>query len=357
MQQEDIKITQKYEGKDASTTSYSQSSSSSLSDLSDSSQHSPKKRAKKPTFYSYLISRGEEHAEALKAYTEWKKTLPKERMGTSRPLLPQEVAYFDFAQKYYQCDTLRPNKHRFTSPPKCWQNRFDKLTKPTDYKHLIDSLCNFSRSECAQCQRNNWNQVLGPLQEGSLPRVLWALAFLKSTNGVADKVSCCHFKKLIEKDPEISLDLCDQPYRIAAMIRQTSKWVKNTFVIANIFRYIRDVWHGVPSRNFNDWLEFKEIGPKTASLLFHAAFNLTSTLPVDSHVWHAFKQWNWTNATSEDECSWQALRWMESTYFIKTNDAIGSIRQALADKKKKKPLLTKANRQPKETKDLIYALL
>ena len=156
MQQEDIKITQKYEGKDASTTSYSQSSSSSsLSDLSDSSQHSPKKKAKKPTFYSYLISRGEEHAEALKAYTEWKKTLPKERMGTSRPLLPQEVAYFDFAQKYYQCDTLRPNKHRFVSPPKCWQNWFDKLSKLTEYQKLLNSLCEFSRSECAQCQCNN----------------------------------------------------------------------------------------------------------------------------------------------------------------------------------------------------------
>ena len=355
MQAEDIKITQKFEGIDASTTSYSQSSSSSLS---DSSQHSSKKRSKRPTFYSYLISRGEEHAEALKTYTDWKKALPKEGMGTSRPLLPQEIAYFDFAQKYYQCDTTRPHKHRFVSPPKCWQKRLDDLCKPTDYyQHSLNSLAAFSRSECAQSQRNNWNQVLGSLQEGSLQRVLWALAFLKSTNGVADKVSCCHFKKLIEKDPRISLDLCDEPYQIAAMIRQTSKWVKNTFVISNIFRYIRDVWNGIPSTKFNDWLQFKEIGPKTASLLFYAAFNMSSTLPVDSHVWHAFKQWKWTNATSEDECSWQALKWMESSYFIMANDAIGSIRQALADKKKKKKLLTKANRQPKEIRDLIYALV
>ena len=141
------------------------------------------------------------------------------------------------------------------------------------------------------------------------------------------------------------------------MIQQTSKWVKNTFVIANIFRYIRDVWNGEPSTEFNDWLQFKEIGPKTASLLFHSAFNLTSTLPVDSHVWHAFQKWKWTNARSEDKCSWQSLSWMNSSYFIQTNDTIGSIRQALAEKKTRKKILTKANRQPKEIKELIHALI
>ena len=140
MKEEDIKISQKFVGSDASTTSYSQSPSSSLSNHSNSLQQpSSKKRTRKPTFYSYLISRGEEHAEALKAYTKWKKALPKECMGTSRPLLPQETAYFDFAQKYYQCDTLRPKKHRFISPPRCWQDRVDSLSKPTNYQQLINS--------------------------------------------------------------------------------------------------------------------------------------------------------------------------------------------------------------------------
>ena len=180
-------------------------------------------------------------------------------------------------------------------------------------------------SKCSSSEHNNWNQILQPLPIGSLQQVLWALAFLKSTNGVADKVSCSHFKKLISKDPNISLNFCDSPYKITAMIRQTSKWVKNTYVLVNIFRYIRDIWKGELSLDFHQWLKFKEIGPKTASLLFHAAFNLVYSLPVDSHVWHAFKKWNWTNAQSEDKCSWQALDWMEKQYYIKTNDAIGSI--------------------------------
>ena len=116
------------------------------------------------------------------------------------------------------------------------------------------------------------------------------------------------------------------------MIRQTSKWVKNTFVLVNIFRHIVEDWKGVPSTDFHEWINFYEIGPKTASLLFHAAFSQCVTLPVDSHVWYAFKQWKWTNAKSPDECSWQASQWMEPSYFLKTNDAIGSIRQTLAEK-------------------------
>ena len=180
-------------------------------------------------------------------------------------------------------------------------------------------------SKCSSSEHNNWNQILQPLPIGSLQQVLWALAFLKSTNGVADKVSCSHFKKLISKDPNISLDFCDSPYKITAMIRQTSKWVKTTYVLVNIFRYIRDIWKGELSLDFHQWLKFKEIGPKTAGLLFHAAFSLVYALPVDSHIWHTFKKWKWTNARSEDECSWQALDWMEKQYYIKTNDAIGSI--------------------------------
>jgi endonuclease III len=115
-------------------------------------------------------------------------------------------------------------------------------------------------------------------------------AFLKSTNDVADKGSCGHFRELVKSAPTLTLDFHQQPYLIAAMLQQTSKWVKNTFVLMSIFRYIETEWKGFPSDDFSDWLRFYEIGRKTGSLIFHAAYGKMMTLPVDSQVWHAFRR-------------------------------------------------------------------
>ena len=84
-------------------------------------------------------------------------------------------------------------------------------------------------------------------------------------------------------------------------------------------------------------------------------FDKPATLPVDSHVWHAFKKWNWTNAKTPDECSWQASSWMPPAYFTQTNDAIGSIRQLLALKKTRNSLLFHAKNYPK-INSLIFGL-
>jgi endonuclease III len=211
--------------------------------------------------------------------------------------------------------------------------------------------------ECSRSERSNWNQVLDGLPLGSLERVLWATAFSKSTNGVADKVSCGHFRVLIKNSHALSLNSYQQPYVIAAMLRQTSKWVKNTFVILNIFRHIATEWKGVPSQVFSDWPMFYEIGPKTGSLIFHAAFGKMMTLPVDSHVWHAFRQWGWTNAKGTDECSWQASQWMDPSYFILTNDVIGLIRQTLANPRTQKAILLQAQKLPNDVCQLIHQLL
>jgi endonuclease III len=101
--------------------------------------------------------------------------------------------------------------------------------------------------------------------------------------------------------------------------------------LVNILRHIDEELKGNIPLDFNTWLDFYEIGPKTASLLFHAAFGKFSTLPTDSHVWYAFNKLKWTNARYRDECSWQTSCWMVPEYFIKTNDTIGSLRQTLAD--------------------------
>jgi endonuclease III len=99
--------------------------------------------------------------------------------------------------------------------------------------------------------------------------------------------------------------------------------------VVNILRHIVLACGRKIPHDFLTWINFYEIGPKTASLLLWSAFHIRSTLPVDSHVWHAFNKWNYTNAKTEDECSWQAEHWMPASSFIPTNDVIGSIRQGL----------------------------
>jgi hypothetical protein len=218
---------------------------------------------------------GKEHAKTWLKYTTWKKSLKKEKTDTIRPLHLEEIAYFEYAKQYYESlPTLCPGKHKFHNPPSTWISRYLHLKQPTRYKEIIDCLVQFVKNckECSKSERSNWNQVLEPLPLGSLERILWATAFLKSTNGVADKVSCGHFRELVKNAPALTLDLHQKPYLIAAMLRQTSKWVKNTFVLMNNSWYIETEWKGVPSEDFSDWLRFYEIWPKTGSLIFHAAY-------------------------------------------------------------------------------------
>ena len=87
---------------------------------------------------------------------------------------------------------------------------------------------------------------------------------------------------------------------------------------------------GVVPRDFNTWVNFYEIGPKSASLILFAAFGLKVAVPVDVHVFVGFKRWGWTNAISREECSWQARKWVPEKDYIRINDVIGSIRQCKA---------------------------
>ena len=75
----------------------------------------------------------------------------------------------------------------------------------------MDAIITFAKANCPTSEWSNWNNVLLPLKIGSLERLLWATAFLKSTNGVADKVSCGHFQKLIAKSPNIDIDIYKNP--------------------------------------------------------------------------------------------------------------------------------------------------
>jgi endonuclease III len=128
------------------------------------------------------------------------------------------------------------------------------------------------------------------------------------------------------------------------------------FVVSKILQHIVLNLDGVIPKDFDTWISFYEIGPKTASLLLWSAFRIQTTLPVDSHVWHAFKKWGWTNALSAAECSWQAGQWMPPSQFITTNDVIGSIRQKMQMKGQRRIVIGLAQSQIPELLDKIKLL-
>ena len=131
----------------------------------------------------------------------------------------------------------KAKEHNFTNPPTTWVKRKDAFSPPLNFTSQMDALIHFSTEvyrDCMKAEWNRWEDVLSPFPMGSLERVLWAVAFLKSTNGVADKVSCGHFRKVISNNPTISLDAYKDLQWFASNLRQTSKWVKNTFVLVNI---------------------------------------------------------------------------------------------------------------------------
>jgi hypothetical protein len=132
----------------------------------------------------------------------------------------------EFAQRYYKyLPAICARDHYFIKPPMPWIKRKEALIPPQNFISQMDALIHFSRIDCKDCisaERNRWDDVLQPFPIGSLQRLIWAIALLKSNNGVADKVSCGHFRAVIKKFPKLSLDIYKEPHTIAAILQQTS---------------------------------------------------------------------------------------------------------------------------------------
>jgi hypothetical protein len=111
-------------------------------------------------------------------------------------------------------------------------DRYKKMKQklPKTVLEQIQSLHKYAKENCGEEERMGWGLVLQDLKLDTEERFAWALLFIKSTNGVADKVTCNHFRKAIERVVgQLSIDrLAANPLQIAAIIRQTSKWVKNS---------------------------------------------------------------------------------------------------------------------------------
>jgi hypothetical protein len=176
----------------------------------------------------YLSGKDTEYRDAVTTYTRYKQGCQKETLGTVRPLLPEEEEYFSFMAPIYRGAPLFKAKIvDWSSPPNSWLDRYQLLV-PTSSNAIIDTIHLIAREACQDTPRFRWMEALSDLPPG-VSRFVWCLMFCKATNGVSDVVVCKHFKLAIEKVGALSMEeLIAKPLLIAQILRQTSKWAKNT---------------------------------------------------------------------------------------------------------------------------------
>ena len=172
----------------------------------------------------YQEKYGEQYAAVISTYLVYRKQTKAEAVGTARPLVVQEVMYYEYMRrKYEKIPAIRPEISSSVAPPEIWWTRYNDFGSPTtppeDYAPLLDTLQQFSKIHCNDAPRNNWEAVLSPLRLGTQLRFIWALLFIKCTNGVADTVTCQHFKDLIKAHHPVSSTLYNEPMRLAAILK------------------------------------------------------------------------------------------------------------------------------------------
>ena len=322
------------------------------------------------TFEELTKHRSKEFAEAYFAYfkTDWNR--PKSfSTGDTRPLVEEEIKYATAMNKYYKYSAksiLKNKTPEYCNPPKTWDINWKNL-KPTifapvdnnsflppisntvllpEIKNNIKYLYEISKRYCFDSRRYGWKALFDDEKKRMSEESLWIVStcFVKATKGVADKVSVEHFKKIVKRYNNITLEQACDFYTIAPMMRQCSNWVKFSWCLVNLFKYIKDCCNRQFPKELETWIRYREFATKTASLLLYLTCDKLTTIPVDSHVMLAAKNLNLTSASSADEISWQLAQIIPKKDYIKFNDTIGSIRQKLGNRKKKKSLLEKAKK-------------
>ena len=108
-----------------------------------------------------------------------------------------------------------------------WKVR-QKEINSTKILEDISILHKIAEEVCTNLPRFHWLEALEALPQGE-SRFVWCLMFCKATNGVSDVVVCRHFQKAIAKQGQLTMKyLVKNPEVIAEILRQTSKWAKNT---------------------------------------------------------------------------------------------------------------------------------
>jgi endonuclease III len=129
--------------------------------------------------------------------------------------------------------------------------------------------------------------------------------------------------------------------------------------VVNVAQHIITEHNSSIPHTLSFWTNCLHFGHKTAALLLFAVFNEYTTIPVDSHAKTALLNLEWSNGRTEEEISWQVKQWLPQThddYFIKLNDAFGSIGQLLNTDLAGREKLLSWSSNDKQLWDLLHKL-
>jgi hypothetical protein len=176
----------------------------------------------------YLSRKDDEYREVVNHYKQYKKHSNKEPLGTIRLLQVKEQEYLSFMSPIYNSmPLLKQNYINWKNPPKSWTSRYQQL-KTNAIITVLENIHRIAHLTCSNTPRFKWMETLQSLPPG-VSRFVWCLMFCKATNGVSDVVVCQHFKIAITKIGALTMeDLIADPVLIARILRQTSKWAKNS---------------------------------------------------------------------------------------------------------------------------------
>ena len=153
--------------------------------------------------------------------------------------------------------------------------------------------------------------------------------FLTATQGLADKVSCNHFRVVSQKHKNVLLKDVQEEKHIASIMLQTSKWVKNSVQLSKIFWHIKNELNGQFPKDLHFLTKFHLIGTKTASLFLWLAFSIHTVVPVDMHAKLCACKLGLANTQNTDEIAWQLVKFVPPSKSGRFNDVCGSLRQKM----------------------------
>ena len=294
----------------------------------------------------------------------------EKKPANARALLETEKKFFYLLYREYEARALR-NGSDFLNPLKVWSRRWKyfqrKFLSPAQKEEklqLLQKIRNFATQYCSKEERfvwlDFWDRLYNELvvDAGNLEsfRIL-AVIFVKCTNGTSDKVSCKHFREILGNPTNnhynfwrnITLgQIVEDRLLLPSLIRQCGGcWIKFSVALQKIFQELHDRgdWNkgaGFPE-SWKYWIQLAEFRSKSVALLMAICKLPVPTMPMDSHLFRFFLSQGLTNGKSNEEVAWQVAKWIDPKDFIKTNDCIGAIGQALNSNKKRPGIFRRAN--------------
>lgn len=258
--------------------------------------------------------------------------------GTWRDHTREEFAYFEVAHRLlYSKRNVLANNNIWLNPPPVWYHRRKKSLHSYPAKKVILTLIQFAQDECSASTRIGWDTGLASLEKNSTTRFCYSLLMAISVQGMSDKSVVPHINSLINNTAiDLNLAMLSCAHSVSKLLRRTSKWVKNSVIVADLASYILKKYDGIPPVEFTFYTGLNGFAHKTSSLLFWGWREEAVCLPVDLHVKKYCQLFKWSSqSASRDEISFQAQIWLDKDHFISLNDALGAIGQFVASQSTK----------------------